>query len=106
MSLRIIEEKAKLTMAGPGINGYDAEVTVVEWDGDEFLGKYYVHANSFEGEAYTVAEKSMYDWLTNKTEEDPGEIDFLEQYANLEDAKDSKFYEIFKIANRMINELD
>ena len=48
----------------------------------------------------------MYDWLTNKTEEDPGEIDFLEQYANLEDAKESKFYAIFKIANRMINELD
>ena len=105
MSLRIIEEKAKVTTAEAGMNGYDAEVTVEVWEDNHRKGVYYVHANCFEVVGYTVSEKSMYDWLTNKTNEDPGEIDFLEQYEEIEDAEESPFYAAIQVADRMLDDL-
>lgn len=106
MTYRIIRERAKVTTACAGMEGYDAEVTVEVWDDNKHMnGVYYVHANCFEGFHYTVAKKSMFEFMTNLSDEDPGEIEFIEEYEKISQTKDSEFSVAFKAANRMLKDM-
>ncbi len=102
--MRIIQERSKVTTACAGMEGYDAEL-MLEDDADSGFKTYYVHANSYQGEYYTLSEKSRFDFITGLSEKDPGDIKYLEEYNNLEDAKGSKFFKYFKIADELLNHL-
>lgn len=83
--------QAKKTMAFPGVYGYDAEAMVAAPNSADEI---FVHVNSYDGmRSYTVAASSMMD----------GDVpDFIEEYSKLDDAKESKYYGVFKALNAAI----
>jgi len=105
MTFRIISERAKVTTACAGMEGYDAEVTVEAWDGDKFLGKFFVHANEYDGTSYTVANKSYFEYVTGLSSKNPGEIDFIEEYDDISKTKKSNFAKVFEVADRLLGDL-
>ena len=99
--MRIISERAKVSTACAGMEGFDAEVRVEEVT-DKGFNTFYVQVNSYNGRShYAVSKDSAFALLEGKIEE----ISFLEEYESMEDAKESVFYKYFFIADRMINEL-
>lgn len=96
----IKELRGKVTMGGPGTWAFDAEA-VVE-DGDKTL---YIHAHWYDNfKNYTVSERSMFDFMTGATDEEPG-VEWLEEYHSLRAASKSKYYAAIKAANAILNSM-
>lgn len=98
--MNIIRTRCKKTFAGPGMWAYDAEAKVE--DRGEIL---YIHQNFYGNDHFTVAEESIFDYMTGETEEEVI-ADFIEEYENLDEAQESRYIEIFKMLDQMIRELD
>ena len=87
----VYEVRAKKTVAGPGLYGYDAEARVEDSAGE----RVFVHATVFSDvEEYTVAEKSAYEFMTGDGE--PVE-DFLEEYGSEKEAGKSAYRKVFEM---------
>lgn len=100
--MRIICERCKVTTACAGMEGLDAEIHL-ELEGGKRL---YLHENCYEGTHFSVAETSIYDFLTSRGNvEDPGEVEFIEEYDSLEEAVSSKYYGYFKKLDSMTEDL-
>ena len=94
----IKELKGKVTTGGPGMWAFDAEA-IVEDNGKTL----YIHANWYDDfKHYTVSERSMFDFMTGASGEDP-EVQYLEEYQSLRGAAKSKYYSAIKAANAVIN---
>lgn len=97
--MRIIELRAKVTTACAGAEGYDAEATVEE-EGKTM----YVHVNRFDGnETFTVSEQSVYDFLTGNAEEEPEDVEYLEEYDKGAGAGASKYAGVFGCLSMMLD---
>ena len=102
--MRIISERAKVTSGFGGMEGYDAELRVYDIiDGNEV--ELFIHANASDGRYYTVSTISYYDYLTGLSNANPGEPQYIEEYNNLEDAKNSDYYRFLIIADRLLNDI-
>lgn len=78
---------------------YNAEIKID--DNGEFLFIHvYIHSDSH----YTVAKSSIFDFMTQKSDTNE-EVEFIEEYQSLEEAKNSKYYTYFEIADKMIDDL-
>lgn len=97
--IKVINKRAERTQIIPPPSAYNAEITIEE-DGKIL----YVHICSHAETSYTVAEKSVYDYMTRKTDEFE-EVDFLEEYIEDEEAMESKYAEYFKMAEDMLEKL-
>lgn len=79
--------------------GLDAEMQVEKDDGTIV----YLHANYFGGENYSVAAKSVFEWLTNYEAEDP-HVEFEKQYSSLRAAQRSPYYRGFKALSAFVDD--
>ena len=95
----IVEMKAKKVFGGPGSFVWIAEAEV-ESDGKMV----YVTVEYYDGEEYTVSEKSMYDFLADDGDEPC--VEFLEEYANAEEAGKSKYAAVFEKLREAIDRLE
>lgn len=122
----VVEVKAKRTMAGPGMDAFDAEAVVSE------AGKadVYVHVNEYDMfKHYTVSVKSLMDSEDDgqeMTEEEKEAFhqkimqmisdcvvdtdvtdgpEYIEEYSKLADAKKSEYGEVFSALSKVIGML-
>ena len=102
--MRIICERAKVTTACMGNEAYDAELEIEELSGGQLV-TLYIHANLYDGMHYSVSRQSMFDYMTGLSDVDPGEIDFIEEYEDLDEIQNSKYKVYFEIADRLIKDL-
>ena len=102
--MRIIQERAKITSLGEGIEVYDADVQVEDLE-ERHLVTRYIHLNAAFGEKrYMVLENSVFDYLTGATDEgDPGKM--YEEYRDYEATQYSDYAKYFEVAERMVEEL-
>ena len=101
----VCEIRGKVSYAGPGMKGYDAEARVE----DEEWNKVYVHVNDYDGRHYTVSKTSVFDYMTGKESNFPEPV-FDEEYRSLAEAKKSMYGKVFetltKVVSRMENGLE
>ena len=74
-----------------GTYAYDAEMKV-EINNNKVL---FLHANYSDGDHFTVAEKSYFEYMVGE-EPEMEEIIFLEEYESLKEATKSTYYELFR----------
>lgn len=99
--MEIIGIRTKKSFAGPGLDAIDAEMKI--WD-DASDGYVYLHMNVYEGEHFTAAKFSIFDYMSGETEEEPvGEFD--EEYESLVEAMQSNYIEGFILLNNIVNEM-
>ncbi len=101
--MKILQERARTTVICDGVEARDAEVMIQGVSGRRMV-TLYVHVNDFQERHYTLAEKSMFDFLTGQSEE-AAEVEFLEEYESLTAAQMSEYYPFFEIADQRIDEL-
>lgn len=122
----VVEVKAKRTMAGPGMDAFDAEAVVSEAGKDDV----YVHVNEYDMfKHYTVSAKSLMDSEDDgqeMTEEEKEAFhqkimqmisdcvvdsdvtdgsEYIEEYSKLADAKKSEYGEVFSALSKVIGML-
>ena len=97
----VCEIRGKMSYAGPGMWGYDAEARVEDHKGEN---RVYVHVNDYEIRHYTVSKTSIYDYMTGKAEEPHAVFD--EEYMKLSDAKESKYYKVFDTLTKVITRME
>ena len=97
--IKIIDKKAERTPVIPPPFAYNAEITIEE-DGKIL----YVHVCDHAETVYSVAEKSIYDYMTQKTDKFE-EVDFIEEYLDEDEATTSKYAPYFDMACDMIEKL-
>lgn len=101
--MRITQMRAKTTVISEGLEAHDAEVQIEGMKGRR-MAVLYVHVNDFQQRHYTLADKSMFEFLTGQTEEaEP--VEFLEEHENLASAQLSEYAEFYETADRMIDAL-
>ena len=96
--MSITELKAKKVMAGPGLFVYIAEALV-----EEAERQVYVTVQYYDGEEYSVSEKSVYAFL-DEDGADPV-VDLLEEYDSKDAAAESEYAEVFRVLCGMIDRL-
>ena len=97
--INIVMKRAEETAVIPPPSAYNAEIVIKE------NGKIlYIHVSCHIETVYTVATKSIYDYMTQKTDEIE-DIDFIEEYIVSEEAMKSNYAKYFKIAEEMIEKL-
>lgn len=96
---QIKEIKAKKMFGGPGSWVWLAEAVVD--DGEKHV---YVTVQYYDGEEYTVTDKSMYDALTA---DDVDFVDtFIEEYDSWREAGKSEYAKVFKTLRDVIDRMD
>lgn len=89
---------AKITTACDGMVGYDAEATVEE--GTENVK--YARASYYgEDVCFSVTDKSVFDYLTGQSDEDP-HAETLEEYEGIGDTTESKYHKVFTVLDQML----
>ncbi|WP_026523264.1 hypothetical protein [Butyrivibrio sp. MB2005] len=78
-----------------GMGGYNAEMIISRYDGDNFKN-IYVTVSMAEGTLYMVSRKSF---LENIYEE----AEIIEEYESMEDTKRSEYAKYFPILEQMID---
>lgn len=96
---KIISIRAEITEVMPPPYAYNAEIQI-----EENGKRLFIHINIHTDSYYTVAEKSIYDYMANKTD-DFEDVEFIEEYENIEETKDSKYAKYFQIADKIIDNL-
>ncbi|WP_026661397.1 hypothetical protein [Butyrivibrio proteoclasticus] len=91
----IVSEQSKMTL-GCCMYGYDAEVKVDRRVGDKWE-TFFVSNHTYDGTYYGVSKSSIF--------EEKCDVEFIEEYDNLDDAKKSEFGKAFEIVDRMVSEL-
>ena len=100
MKYQILNIRANKTIAGPGEFGFDAEAFIL----DENNREHYVYANIFdEYVTYALSKTSVYDYMVEDEGEEPSEYE--EQYESLEDAYDSKYFDLFVMLDKILYQL-
>lgn len=95
--------RTKKSWAGPGMDAFDAELVI--WD-EKFDSRLYIHVNQGFGNHYTVADYSVFDYLTGETKEEPNKIgEYMEEYEQLTDAIQSKYLDGFILLDNILNEM-
>lgn len=125
-AMMVVEIKAKRTMAGPGMDAFDAEAVVSETGKNDV----YVHVNEYDMfKHYVVSEKSLMDTDENGNEMTDAEkeafdeelariirdgvvdsdvaidSEYIEEYSKLTDAKKSKYGDVFSSLSKVIGML-
>ena len=97
--MNIYEIKAKKSFAGPGMWAWMAEARVE----DENANERYVTVHFYDGEIYTVSEKSVYDHF----DDDDGDMfnEFIEEYDNYRDARKSAYAKEFETLRKLIGKM-
>lgn len=80
--------------------GYNVEITLKRSHAKEL----YIHLNQYLNSHYTVSDRSMFDFVTGRTDE-VEQVDFIEEYDSLEETKTSRFYEYFNLAENIAHDL-
>lgn len=82
--VKIVNKRVRESFAGPGMTQTNAEIQleVAENGQTETL---FVHVNSCVGYNYTLAKTSFYDNITGLSDEDPGEIDYIESFESMDE---------------------
>ena len=93
--MKIIGERAELHRAG--MPAYLAEVAVEDTSGDRPI-VYYVNAIMHDFDHYGVSKESVFS-------SDEGEVEFIEEYENEEDAQSSAYSQYFEVVRRLIDDL-
>lgn len=89
--MEVMSERCTSTLMCGGMYAYDAEMAVRN-DEDNIV---YLHANYSYGDHFTVADASIYDWMTTESDEEP-DVTFIEEYDSLESALSSKYADFFR----------
>lgn len=84
-----------------GLIVYNAEVKIKDTETGEIL---YINVNT-EGES-TVAKESIHDVMLSEEDlpDDYEPVDFLEEYMDYDETKESKYFEYFDMAYDLIEE--
>lgn len=94
----ITELKAKKVMAGPGVFVYIAEAKV-----EDSASAVYVTVQYYDGELYSVADKSVYAFLDGDGTDQANELH--EEYDSAQGASESRYAEIFWELRRILEKL-
>lgn len=81
-----------------GAYAYDAEMKL-ELEDNQCV---FLHANYYHGNHFTVAEASFFESMINP-ELEVQEVDFVEEYEDLEEAEESTYYELFRVLDAFID---
>lgn len=100
LTMRILNIRARITTACVASEAQDAEMELLTQDGKNL----FLHINEYEGEHYTVAESSIFDYLTTGTEKTP-EVLFIEEYSSWKSTQKSKYKEYFSQLRKVIKML-
>ena len=95
--MREISRKIERTLACVGSYAYDAEMQI---ETDDHQTKV-LHVNYFDGFHFTVAERSIIDYVTGETTIDP-DVTFEKSYDNLDETRDSDYYTSFLVLYQAI----
>lgn len=83
--------------------GWNVEVAI-RYKINEKIKDLYVHISKNMTCRYTISESSIFDYVTGKVDE-LHNVDFIEEYDSFEETKNSKFYNYFKLAKEVADEL-
>lgn len=94
----VTDVRGKVTTACDGMVGYDAEATI-----EEGIGNVKYARASYYGEdaCFSVTDKSVFDYLTGQSDEDP-HAETLEEYDGIGDAEGSKYIKVFTVLDQML----
>ncbi len=98
--MKILESRCKRTIGGPGMIAYDGEMKLQTKEGKTI----FLHINHFDEDHYTVADYSIYDYMTGATEVEPERNDYLEEYDDFADALKSQYGDYFRQLDLKIDE--
>lgn len=98
--MEVMSERCTSTFMCDGMYAYDAEMAVKNDEGKLV----YLHANYSYGDHFTVADVSIYDWMTNESDEEPN-VTFIEEYDSLESALSSKYADFFIKLDKMTDDV-
>lgn len=95
--MTVFDVKGRLNEIGPGVAGSEAEAQVTTPDGKDL----FVYAGCFE-ECYTfaVSDQSIYETMGNGGSLD--DVNCMELYEEMDDAKDSAYYKVFDVLNNVV----
>lgn len=94
--MTVFNLKGQIVEVGPGVCGSEAEAVVTDRDGRDV----FVYTWRFDGcRSYTVSGTSAYGKMTT---EEFDEEKCEEYYDELDEAAESKYYEVFKVLDQMI----
>ena len=74
------------------------------FEGDSHWRGRYLHVNAFLTKHYSLSENSIFAYMTGE-EEEQGDIVFIEEFQDLEQAKYSEYGVFYEMADRIIEEL-
>lgn len=99
--IQILDQRCAKTMVGPGSFAVDGEIKLLTPEKTIV----YLHSNHIsEGDHFTVAEFSYYDWMTMASQVKPGRVDFLEHYETFKAAAASQYGKYFRLLDKLIDE--
>lgn len=100
--MEVISIRIEKIFAGPGMDAFEAEIKT--WD--EVNNNYiYLHYSIFEGNHFTVAHKSMMDYMVNGTADEEFDIEYIEYYESLAEAMVSDYIDGFILMHNTLNEM-
>lgn len=98
--MEVLSERCTSTLMCDGMYAYDAELAIKN-DESKIV---YLHANYSYGDHFTIADASIYDWMTTESDEEPN-VTFIEEYDNLESALSSKYADFFRKLDKMTDDV-
>ncbi|WP_295247269.1 hypothetical protein [uncultured Catenibacterium sp.] len=98
--IQVISIKAETSNNDSLCWGFNVEITLKCNHAKEL----YIHLNQYLNSHYTVSDRSMFDFVTGRTDE-LEQVNFIEEYDSLEETKISKFYEYFNLAQNIAHDL-
>ena len=101
--MRVVGVRSKVTPVGEELEARDAELVIESMEGRCFV-KRYLHVNAFLSKHYSLSEHSIFAYMTGEQEE-PGDVDFIEEFQDLEQAKYSAYGVFYEMADRIVEEL-
>ena len=101
--MRMVAVHSKVTPIGEELEARDVELVIESMEGRCFV-KRYLHVNAFLTKHYSLSENSIFAYMTGE-EEEQGDIVFIEEFRDLEQAKYSEYGVFYEMADRIIEEL-
>lgn len=98
--MEVISKRGTSTLMCESMYAYDAEMVVKNKEGKVV----YLHANYSYGDHFTVGDGSIYDWMTQGSEDEPN-VTFYEEYESFEEASSSRYASFFQELDKMADEV-
>ena len=100
--IKIISQRVEQIEIGLPPAALICEFLLEETDGDK-KEQFYLTVLYDEMSHFSISKQSVYEYFMSD-EEDPEPAELIEEYEDLEETEDSKYYEYFKMADKLIDD--